>query len=348
MFSIGCTAASHWVADLSRLATLLGLLVVFEHNLSKNSRVEIERRIKENILVTEKVAAWFRRSDKFIKSDEKRPIPDGVWVKCPSCSDTLFTKELQRLSQVCPTCNYHFRITSLDYIDLLLDADSWVEHDGDLSSKDPLDFRDSIKYSERVVKYQKKSGLKDAIRCIAGDMNGRPVELAAMDFSFMGGSVGSVVGEKAVRAIARAIKDERPLIIISSSGGMRMQEGLYSLMQMAKVSAALVNLAEAGLPYISVLTNPTTGGTTASFSMLGDVIISEPGALIGFAGPRVIKQTIGQDLPEGFQSAEFVLEHGFIDIIVSRPQLKENISNLINILRPFKPLKRSRRQNGKS
>ncbi len=299
-------------------------------------------------MVTEKVAAWFRRADKPISADEKRAVPDGVWTKCPSCGDTLFNKELARLHSVCPRCSYHFHITAQDYFELLLDNTDWVEHDADMSSTDPLDFKDSMKYSERVAKYQKKSGLKDAIRAVTGRMNGRPVELAAMDFDFMGGSVGAVVGEKTVRAIYRAIDNENPLIVISCSGGMRMQEGLFSLMQMAKVSAALVNLSQAGQPYISILTNPTTGGTTASFAMLGDVNIAEPGALIGFAGPRVIKQTIGQDLPPGFQSSEFVLDHGFLDIIIKRGEMKETISILLDILKPCQPTPRARQRREKA
>jgi len=277
--------------------------------------------------------AWFKRSDKSLKTDQKLKIPDGVWVKCNSCGDTLFNKELNRHKQVCPNCGYHFRYSSSAYFDLLLDPNSWTEHDASMVSIDPLEFKDTMRYPDRVTKYKKKSGLSDAVRCVTGKLNDRTVELAVMDFAFMGGSVGSVVGEKLNRAIQRAVEAGSPLITVSCSGGMRMQEGLFSLMQMAKVSAALVNLSLTGQPFISILTNPTTGGTTASFSMLGDINISEPGALIGFAGPRVIKQTIGQDLPEGFQSAEFLLEHGFIDMIVKRPELKGTIANLLDLLK---------------
>ena len=217
---------------------------------------------------------------------------------------------------------------------MLLEPESWTEYDANVVSTDPLGFKDTIKYTDRIAKYTKKSGLSDAIRCVSGKLDNMAVELAVMDFAFMGGSVGSVVGEKISRAIKRAIENDSPLIVVSCSGGMRMQEGIFSLMQMAKVSTALVNLSRARLPFISILTNPTTGGTTASFSMLGDLNIAEPGALIGFAGPRVIKQTIGQDLPPGFQSAEFLLDHGFLDMIVKRTDLKAKLSNLLSILKP--------------
>ena len=280
------------------------------------------------------MTAWFKRSEKPLKKDQRRDIPDGVWVKCKSCGDTLFNNELIRQKQVCPSCGFHFRLPTDEYFGMLLDAESWTEHDERVTSKDPLGFRDSMKYTDRIAKNTKKSGEPDAVRCVTGMMAGRQVELAVMSFGFMGGSVGSVVGEKITRAIKRTVENQTPLIIVSCSGGMRMQEGIFSLMQMAKVSAALVNLARAQQPFISVMTNPTTGGTTASFSMLGDVNISEPGALIGFAGPRVIKQTIGQDLPVGFQSAEFLLEHGFLDLIVKRTELKPTIVNMLDILKP--------------
>lgn len=276
------------------------------------------------------MSAWFKKSRKPLSIDQKRNIPDGVWVKCSSCDEILFRKELARHLEVCPKCGYHFRMSSSLYCSLLLEK--WDEHDAEMVSSDPLQFRDSMRYSERTTKYVKKSGLFDAIRCVTGEMNGRTVELAVMDFAFMGGSVGAVVGEKLNRAIQRAIDNAHPIITVSCSGGMRMQEGLFSLMQMAKVSATLAGFSKSGKSFISILTNPTTGGTTASFSMLGDIIISEPRALIGFAGPRVIKQTIGQDLPEGFQSAEFLLEHGFLDMIVERRNLKETVSRLIGLL----------------
>ena len=285
------------------------------------------------------MTAWFKRSDKNIHGDPKRNIPDGVWVKCKSCGNSLFNKELLKQKQVCPNCGYHFRYSSSDYFDLLLEQNSIIEYDNELIPVDALEFKDSMKYSDRITKYSKKSGLTDAVRCVSGLLDGRLVQVAVMDFSYMGGSVGAVVGEKLNRAIKRAIDAATPLIIFSCSGGMRMQEGMFSLMQMAKVSAALVNLSRARQPFISVLTNPTTGGTTASFSMLGDVNISEPGALIGFAGPRVIKQTIGQDLPEGFQSAEFLLEHGFVDLIVERQKLKSTLADLLNLLKPVQSSK---------
>ena len=280
--------------------------------------------------------AWFKRSDeKTVQADQRRDIPDGVWLKCDNCGDTLFRKELVRVKMVCPTCGHHFRIGADDYFELLLDEGDWAEWDVELTSRDMLGFKDTMKYSDRIVKYAKKAGSADAIRCVSGELSGRPLELAVMDFGFMGGSVGSVVGEKLKRAIDRAIANETPLIVVSCSGGMRMQEGIFSLMQMAKTAAALTRLARVRLPFISILTNPTTGGTTASFSMLGDVILSEPGALIGFAGPRVIKQTIGQDLPEGFQSAEFLLEHGFVDKIVKRQELKTTVASLLELLAPL-------------
>jgi len=280
------------------------------------------------------MAAWFKRSAKAIKGDTKKNIPDGVWIKCKSCRDSLFNKDLMRNLQVCPNCNFHFRFSSADYFSLLYDDSTWTEYDQKIVSTDFLGFVDTQKYSDRLVNYTKKSGLDDAIRCVSGDMNGRQVQIAAMDFTFMGGSVGSVVGEKINRAILRAVERNTPLILISCSGGMRMQEGVMSLMQMAKASTALVRLSRAKLPFISLITNPTTGGTTASFAMLGDVNISEPGALIGFAGQRVIKQTIGQDLPKGFQSAEFLLEHGFLDMIVERKKLRGQLISLLDILKP--------------
>lgn len=275
---------------------------------------------------------WFRRSGKRFAGTHKRAIPDGVWTKCTSCGEVLFRKELERLLMVCPRCRYHFRQPSTAYIEQLLDGGNSVEHDSNLTPADPLKFKDSMKYTDRAVKYRKKSGLSEAIRCVSGQLNGQPVELAVMDFGYMGGSVGSVVGEKLNRAIDRAIEARASIITVSCSGGMRMQEGVFSLMQMAKVSAALVKLSRATLPFISILTNPTTGGTTASFSMLGDLIIAEPRALIGFAGPRVIKQTIGQDLPEGFQSSEFLLDHGFLDMIVERAELRGTVGKVLGLL----------------
>lgn len=276
--------------------------------------------------------AWFKRSQG-LSEGPKKNIPDGVWIKCDSCGEILYRKELSRQSDVCPKCRYHFRIPSREFISLLIDPDTVVEYDANLTPSDPLEFKDTAKYSDRITKSLKQSGLSDAIRCVSGTLSGHGVQLGVMDFGFMGGSVGAVVGEKLVRAINRAVDNRQALVTISCSGGMRMQEGLFSLMQMAKVSSALVKLSRARQPYISIMANPTTGGTTASFAMLGDVNIAEPRALICFAGPRVIKQTIGQDLPEGFQSAEFLLEKGFLDLVVERPQLKATISNIIGHLK---------------
>lgn len=274
---------------------------------------------------------WFKRTQG-LPEGPKKNIPDGVWIKCDSCGEILYRKELGRQASVCPKCRHHFRVPSKVFIELLLDPEEIVEYDANLVPVDALEFKDSAKYSDRITKSLTQTGLPDAIRCVSGRLTGIPVELGVMDFGFMGGSVGAVVGEKLVRAIHRAIANNRALVTVSCSGGMRMQEGLFSLMQMAKVSAALVKLSRAKLPYISILANPTTGGTTASFAMLGDVNIGEPHALIGFAGPRVIKQTIGQDLPEGFQSAEFLLEKGFLDMVVERTQLKSTLTNLLGIL----------------
>ena len=274
---------------------------------------------------------WFKREKKKVTTPTKREIPDGVWDKCKSCQEMLYRKELERNLEVCPKCGYHFRYSSGAYIELLLDPGSWQEYDDNLTSADPLGFKDKKPYVDRVAENIKKSRLSDAIRCLSGLMSGREVQLAVMDFAFMGGSVGSVVGEKLCRTIGRAVETSSPLIIVSCSGGMRMQEGILSLMQMAKVSAAMVRLETARQPVISVLTNPTTGGTTASYAMLGDINIAEPGALIGFAGPRVIKQTIGEDLPKGFQSSEFLEEHGFVDMIVLRSELKKTIATMLSL-----------------
>ncbi len=276
--------------------------------------------------------AWFKRSQG-LSEGPKKTIPDGVWVKCDSCGEILYRKELTRLGDVCPKCRHHFRIPSKAFLELLLDPGTIQEYDSNLTPSDPLVFRDTSKYSDRISKSLQQSGLTDAIRCVSGTISGHPVQLGVMDFGFMGGSVGAVVGEKLVRAINRAVENDNALVTIACSGGMRMQEGLFSLMQMAKVSAALVKLSRAKQPFISIMVNPTTGGTTASFAMLGDINIAEPRSLICFAGPRVIKQTIGQDLPEGFQSAEFLLEKGFLDMVVERTQMKSTLANLIGLLK---------------
>ena len=277
--------------------------------------------------------AWFKRSKENIASDtQKKELPDGLWEKCPSCNEIIHKKQLEQNLWTCPKCGYHFRISSGEYIKIVLDKSSFKEMDRKMRSADPLGFEDTKKYTQRIDETIKKVGLMDAVRTGTGKLNGINVALGCMDFKFIGGSMGSVVGEKISRLTEKAGKSKLPLIIISSSGGARMMEGAYSLMQLAKTSARLAKYAELGLPYISVLTDPTTGGTTASYAMLGDVHIAEPGALIGFAGPRVIRQTIGKDLPEGFQRSEFLLEQGFVDIITPRKNLKETIYNVLTLL----------------
>lgn len=271
--------------------------------------------------------SWFKRNREGITTStkEKKETPEGLWSKCSKCK-TLFTADdLEKNNYVCDRCSHHERIGSEEYFSILFDKAEYKELDEKLTSGDPLKFEDTKKYTDRVKATQKNTGLYDAIRTAKGKLDGMDFVIAAMDFSFIGGSMGSVMGEKIARAIDEAIKLKAPFMIISKSGGARMMEAGYSLMQMAKVSGKLGQLAEAGLPYISFLTDPTTGGVTASFAMLGDINIAEPEALIGFAGPRVVKETIGRDLPEGFQTAEFVLEHGFLDYIVDRTKLKETV-----------------------
>jgi acetyl-CoA carboxylase carboxyl transferase subunit beta len=277
--------------------------------------------------------AWFKRSKENISPDsQKKDLPDGLWEKCPGCNDIIHKKHLETNFFTCTKCNYHFRIGSQDYINIILDPDSFREMDRKMKSADPLEFTDSKKYTSRIQETIKKSGLNDAVRTGTGRLNGMDVAFGCMDFSFIGGSMGSVVGEKLARLIDRSYKSKIPLIIISASGGARMMEGAFSLMQMAKTASRLARLAENKVPYISVLTDPTTGGTSASYAMLGDIQIAEPKALIGFAGPRVIKQTIGRDLPEGFQTSEFLQEHGFVDMVVSRKDLKNSIYNILSLL----------------
>lgn len=278
--------------------------------------------------------AWFRRKEAGInlETTEKKETPDGLWSKCNKCGEMLYKRQLVENAYVCTKCDYHFRVGSDVYFDLLFDND-YEEFDENMISKDPLNFVDTKKYTDRIKATIKKSGLKDACRYAAGTLNGNQIVIACMDFGFIGGSMGSVMGEKIARGIDKAIELKCPFIMISKSGGARMMEATYSLMQMAKTSAKLTVLAKKGLPYFSILTDPTTGGVTASFAMLGDFNISEPGALIGFAGPRVIKQTIGRDLPPGFQTAEFVEDHGFLDFIVSRKEMKEKIGTLISMLK---------------
>ena len=276
---------------------------------------------------------WFKRQDKGIltKTEDKKEVPDGLWYKTPSGS-IIHMRELKNNSYVCPDDEYHVRIGSKEYFEILFDNDKFTELDEDLTSGDPLKFEDTKKYPDRIKATQKKTELKDAVRSATGKMNGIDIVVSCMDFSFIGGSMGSVVGEKIARAIDHSLKKKIPFLMISKSGGARMMEAGFSLMQMAKTSAKLALLSEAGIPYISLLTDPTTGGVTASYAMLGDFNISEPGALIGFAGPRVIRETIGKDLPKGFQSAEFVLDHGFLDFIVDRRQLKSRLTMLLTML----------------
>jgi acetyl-CoA carboxylase carboxyl transferase subunit beta len=278
--------------------------------------------------------SWFKRVSEGIttKTKEKKATPDGLWDKCPRCKTITPHKELIESKFVCPTCDYHYKIGSKEYFEVLFDDNKFKELDANLTSGDPLEFVDTKSYKSRIDESIKKSGLKDACRTAVGKSNGRKIVVACMDFGFIGGSMGSVVGEKISRAIDYARENRHPMIIISKSGGARMMEAAFSLMQMAKTSAKLALLDKEKIPYISVLTDPTTGGITASFAMLGDFNIAEPEALIGFAGPRVIKETIGKDLPKGFQSSEFLLEHGFVDLIVHRINLKEKISKLLSMV----------------
>jgi len=276
---------------------------------------------------------WFKRSKGGISTptQEKRETPEGLWYKCKKCKHVVTSEEHSSNLWVCDQCKYHERIGSQEYFELLFDDNSFTELNANMESGDPLGFVDTKKYTDRIVATQKKTGLKDAIRTAYGKMEGQDTMIGAMDFTFIGGSMGSVVGEKISLAIDHCIKTKMPLVLISKSGGARMMEAAFSLMQMAKTSVKLALLAEQKIPYISLLTDPTTGGITASFAMLGDVHIAEPGALIGFAGPRVVKETIGKDLPEGFQTAEFLLENGFVDLIVERKDLKSKISQMMHL-----------------
>ena len=275
--------------------------------------------------------AWFKKT-KEIRTDKKGKIPEGLWVKCDGCKEIVYKKEIDKNLKVCPKCNYHFRISARERLKFLVDEGSFIELDENFVSLDPLKFKDTISYKDRLKESQKKSGLKEA--AISGDalIKGYPVSLVIMDFSFMGGSMGSVVGEKISRAAERALAKKQPLITVSSSGGARMQEGIFSLMQMAKVSAAIARLKYNGLLHISILGDPTFGGVTASFAMLGDIIVAEPKSLIGFAGPRVIEQTIKQPLPDEFQRADFLLEHGMLDLVIGRRNLRETLAKFFEIL----------------
>ena len=277
--------------------------------------------------------AWFRTKKALTASVEKKnvQVPEGVWTKCKNCQEIIYAKEIERNLNVCPKCDYHFRIGARERIDQILDEGTFVEMDATMRSIDFLDFKDSKKYKERIRAALKKCGDGDAVICGEGQIDSLPVVVAVFDFSFLGGSMGSVVGEKITRVIEKGLDANAPVLIFSSSGGARMQESIMSLMQMAKTSAALAKLKAAGIPFISVLTDPTTGGVTASFAMLGDLNIAEPRALIGFAGPRVIEQTIRQTLPEGFQRSEYLLEHGMIDMIVPRKEMKQKLSQILRI-----------------
>jgi acetyl-CoA carboxylase carboxyl transferase subunit beta len=278
--------------------------------------------------------SWFKREKKPIhpKEEKKVRVPEGLWTKCQSCGQVIYSKDIEKNLFVCPKCDHHFRITAKKRISLLLDEDTFVEHDANMQSVDFLDFRDSKSYRDRIEAAVAKGNGKEAVICCEGKIDGVPVHLAVLEFSFMGGSMGSVVGEKITRLIESAIEKHTPVVIVSSSGGARMQESILSLMQMAKTSAALARLRAHGLPYLSILTDPTTGGVTASFAMLGDVNMAEPKALIGFAGPRVIEQTIRQKLPEDFQRAEYLVEHGMVDIIVHRKEMKQKLAQLLKML----------------
>jgi acetyl-CoA carboxylase, carboxyl transferase, beta subunit len=275
--------------------------------------------------------AWFKKE----KTEEAEPpkrskVAEGMWLKCNHCREIVYRKEVDRNNKVCPKCDYHFPISVIERINLLVDLGTFKEWDAELEPQDPLEFHDTRSYKDRIKAQQEKTGRKDAMVIGQGAINGRKVALCVFDFGFMGGSMGSVVGEKICRAVDRALVGRLPLILVTASGGARMQEGILSLMQMAKTSAAVAKLGEAKLPFVSILADPTFGGVTASIAMLGDVIIAEPKALIGFAGPRVIEQTIKQQLPDQFQRAEFLLDHGMIDMIVERKQLKEAVSTLVS------------------
>jgi len=279
---------------------------------------------------------WFKRGEEEKEGKEKREElkpSDQLWVKCNSCNEIIYRKVIERNLQVCPKCNYHFQIPARRRIDCVVDPGTFVEYDSGLISTDPIEFKDSKRYPARIKESQEKTGQKDAIICGGARIEGQPAMIGIFEFNFMGGSLGSVVGEKITRLIERAIEKRIGVVIFCASGGARMQEGIFSLMQMAKTSAALAKLHEARISYISVLTDPTTGGVSASIAMLGDIIIAEPKAKIGFAGPRVIKETIREELPEGFQRAEYLLEHGMVDLIVERKDLRHTLASLLEMLK---------------
>jgi acetyl-CoA carboxylase carboxyl transferase subunit beta len=280
--------------------------------------------------------AWFKKTRKPMASstvENPSRVPEGLWVKCPGCSQIIYNKDLEKNLSVCPKCGHHFRLSATERLRTLLDEAEWTEHFSNLVSNDPLKFTDTKAYRDRLSKAIDATGLNDAIIVATGHLDGLPVVIAAMEYAFIGGSMGVVMGEKITRAIELGISERRGVIIVSCSGGARMMEGALSLMQMAKVSAALARLAKARLPYLSVLTDPTTGGVTASFAMLGDLNIAEPKALIGFAGPRVIEQTIRQTLPEGFQRSEFLVDHGMLDLVVDRREMKAALAGALRFMR---------------
>ena len=279
--------------------------------------------------------AWFKKARKPIAAPDKASrVPEGLWIKCPDCDAIIYTRDLVKTLSVCSKCGHHFRLTARERLLSLFDGEHWVEHDADLKSNDPLRFTDTKPYRDRLAASRKATGMADAIIIGVGRIDGIETVVAAMEYAFIGGSMGIVMGEKIVRAVETALARRMPLIIVSCSGGARMMEGALSLMQMAKISAGLARLDRAHLPYLSVLTDPTTGGVTASFAMLGDLNIAEPKALIGFAGPRVIEQTIRQKLPDGFQRSEFLVEHGMLDLVVDRRELKPTIARALRFMLP--------------
>jgi acetyl-CoA carboxylase carboxyl transferase subunit beta len=279
--------------------------------------------------------AWFRKEKKPRETVEKQvAIPEGLWVKCDDCKEIVYRKEVEQNLNVCPKCGYHFRLSARERFDMMFDDHAYKEFATNIRSTDPLEFRDTKRYRDRLKVYEQRVGKGDAVLCAEGKIEGLNVVVCAMEYNFMGGSMGSAVGEKITLAVERCTEKKEPLIIVSTSGGARMQEGILSLMQMAKISAALAKLSAARLPFISILTDPTTGGVTASYAMLGDLNIAEPGALIGFAGPRVIEQTIRQKLPEGFQTSEFLLQHGMLDAVVPRKEMKAYISRALDFMAP--------------
>jgi len=277
---------------------------------------------------------WFKKDRTPKEPRQNRPskVPEGLWVKCTSCREIIYAKELQRYVKICPRCGYHFPLSAIERLRSLFDGETFEPLEEELRSGDPLHFKDSKRYRDRLKQYEESVGPSDAAVVGRGKVDGMPTVIVAMEFGFMGGSMGSVVGEKIARAAERCVRERTALVIVSTSGGARMQEGILSLMQMAKTAAALAKLAEARLPYVSILTDPTTGGVTASYAMLGDVTIAEPKALIGFAGPRVIEQTIRQTLPPGFQRSEFLLEHGMVDMVVERQDLKPTVGKCLRLL----------------